>query len=265
MTTWVTTGSGLSGWMRKGSVPATSLPGTDFWARALRVACWAEGGFIDAAQCYDAAILTAGPIQATARFGTLQKMLAAIPDELLRGHLADAFRVSGLSLRRSPASFVSGLDVVATEVMLRQHLLGGCNGRSWSETQKEHALRWVDGLGQLCADRDVLPYIARASVDELRVYALPEAWAILTATPVAGAAYAGQPVAPPTTPDKRRAAACYIAFSINNPRGAVALLKQNGADADAMMLGAAKAGPWPPTFATRVSRTAAALAREDWR
>lgn len=253
---WVRYGE-RHGWMLTGSVPASKLAGADFWAQAVRVACIAEGGHVDMVQCYDAGIMSAGPLGFTAAFGTLAALLAAMPPAKLVERLGGLFAGQCMGLRTDPAlgppAFVRGL-VPMTADELRGVFLGGSDGVTWDEDQKEVARLWTVALGDLLADPATFRSTSSAATKTLRSYLGAEAAQLL--------AFSGSN--PPTLTALRRAAACFLSYAVNNPRGALRLLKAAGPDADRMLEIAAHGGAWPETFAQRTGRTRAALAAETW-
>lgn len=243
--------------MVTGAVPASKLAGGDFWTMAVRVACAAEGGHVDMVQCYDAGILSAGPLGFTVAFDTLPKLLAEIARSTLAQYLGDCFAERAICLQSDPAHgaprFVRGLRPLS-KTELREVFLGGSNGITWTNEQKQIAFDWVVAFNALLADPSTHRATARASGKVLSSYVTPEAAQLL--------AFAGSN--PPSPPMLRRAAACFLSYAVNHPRGAGRLLKAAGGDADRMMEIASHPGAWPETFAQRTGRTRAALAAEAW-
>lgn len=247
---WVRYGT-RHGWLWRGVVPARELAGATFWAQAARVTCIAEGGNVDMVQCYDAGIFTAGPLGATAAFGTLAKLLADIPANLREQHLGELCEERGLSF---DGTFRMGLRA-ATADDLKRVFLGNGDETTWGPEDPEAVLarRWVEAFAALLADPAALRGIALASGKTLQAYLVPEAAQLL-----------GTVQNPGLAPANPRAVACFLSFAINNPRGALRVLKAAGPDADRMLDVASHPGSWPDTFPQRVGRTRAALAAETW-
>lgn len=252
---WVKYGE-QHGWLYRGEVPARELVGSTFWERAARVACIAEGGNIDMVQCYDRAVMSAGPLGANVVSGTLAQLFAAMPRDVLARHLNELFRAANLGLdTANPVApiFTWGLTVAEPEVLTQAFLLGG-DPKTWqpSDETAQHALRWVRALGALLADPAARRALTAATVAMLRQYldpkiAAPRGWSD-TGTPAA-----------------RKALACWLSFAINNPRGARVLAEASPrSDAEGLLLTAMNGGSWPATFGQRVGRTRAALDAEAW-
>lgn len=241
---WVRYGN-RHGWLWSGTVKAAALAGNDFWSKAARVVCAAEGGNVDMVQCYDAGIFTAGPLGATAAFGTLAKLLADIPENLLVTHLGAMFEERCLGF--AGGTFRVGLRAATVDDLRRAFLGGTEDVTMWQATDPEAiiARRWVEAFAALLADPAALRGIAVASGKTLMGYLPVEARMLL-----------------PTV--HNQATACFLAFAINNPRGAMRLLRAAGPDADRMLDVASQRGAWPDTFPQRVSRTRAALNAEQW-
>lgn len=243
--------------MTIGVVPASSLAGGDFWTQATRVACTAEGGHVDMVQCYDAGIMSAGPLGFTAAFGTLAILLAEQPSALLETCVGDLFAERCMGLRTDPArgqpAFVRGVRQMTHDELV-EAFLGGSNGIEWTEDQRKLAHKWTVSLQVMLSQPASLRSTANAASKTLRTYLNAEAARLL--------AFTGQQ--PPSLLQLRRAAGCYLAYAVNNPRGALRLLKAAGPDADRMLEIAARPGAWPETFAQRTGRTRAALATETW-
>lgn len=254
---WQTYGE-FEGWQWEGVVPASVLVGESWAHKALRVVTAAEGGMVDMVQCYDAGIMTAGPLGATARFGTLQALLGEIPRPVLQTHLGKMFEEAGVGLHVAPgmqAVFTRGLRPVIEPAELREVFFAGSDGKRWNGEQMDFAERWVRGLAATMAD--AAGAIARASIRTLEAYLAPARKMIL--------------------PDDlqhaptRKAAACWVAFAINNPAGAKRLLAATTRrppylTADDLLQEAQKgaAAGYPATFAQRVTRTRRALDAERW-
>lgn len=270
---WQTYGE-FSGWQWEGVVPARVLVGETWEQKALRVVTAAEGGMVDMVQCYDAGIMTAGPLGATARFGTLQALLGFMPRERLQGHLGALFEEAGVGLHTShapggvQATFTKGLRPITEERELRELFMAGSDGKAWNGEQVDYAEQWVRGLAALLADSAAVGAISTASVATLRTYLAP-ARSALGWTPVFPGA---NELLPPTDPAVRRFAAAWIAFAVNHPRGARRMLDALGGrahphlPAEALLREAQKgpAGGYPATFPQRVNRTLRALDAEHW-
>ena len=252
---WVTYGV-RHGWMWRGTIPAKELQGASFAVQATRVACTAEGGCIDAVQCYDTGIMTAGPIGATAMFGALARLLAEIAAPVRERHLGALCESRHLGLREgaNPA-FTVGLRT-ATKDELRKAFLGDSDQAHWEreDAEAQLALEWTVALAELMGDLEARRAIATASAKTILGYLAPAAAKILGCDATAIS----------ERPAVRRAIACHLAFAINNPRGALAVLQLSGPDADRMLDVASQSGPWPVTFPQRVTRTRVALAAEVW-
>jgi hypothetical protein len=254
---WVKYGE-RHGWLITGALPANRLSGGDFWSQASRVACAAEGGQVDMVQCYDAGIMTAGPLGFTAATETLPKLFAEMPRPVLAHHLGDRFAAHGIGLQSNPAHgvprLVRGLRPLSL-IEQREVFLGGSNGIEWTEEQQRIAFDWVVAINALLTDPATLRATAQAAGKLLSGYVAQEAATLL------GFA---SPYSPPSQTGLRRAAACYLAYAINHPRGALRLLKAAGPDAERLMELAQHAGAWPETFAHRTRRLRAALDAETW-
>lgn len=251
---WVRYGND-HGWLHRGSIPAKELIGATFWAQAARVACAAEGGNLDMVQCYDAGVFTAGPLGATIASGALARFLADIPMNLLVTHLGALAERYGLGFCASDREFKIGLRTATIED-LRRVFVGGSTFYAWHPTDPAalQAREWVEAFAALLADPAARRGIGIASAQVVAGYLDSAASSIFNATRVGEIMPASM----------RRPAACYLAFAINNPRGAARLLAMAGADADKMLDTASRPGPWPDTFAQRVGRTRAALDAEAW-
>lgn len=263
---WVRYGN-RHGWQITGNVPAAALrvgSGDDFWTKALRVACAAEGGHADAVQCYDAGVMTAGPLGCTATSGTLADLLAEIPEaareyfigRLLREQCAElVVRFEG-DRNRSYLRRTIGPDGASLNaVECRSVFLGGSDGVAWSDEQKQLALDWTNALHAMLRAPDVGDCVVGASARILRSY-----------MPFRAAGRFGFVVGqPPASAVRREAAACFLAFAINNPVGAVELIdKVSELTADTILIAASNEGGLPSTFKQRVGRTTTALAAESW-
>lgn len=242
------------GWRWTGTVPARDLLGATFWAQAARVACVSEGGMLDSVQCYDAGIFTAGPLGATALTGTLGSFLADIPGPTLAAHLGPLGEQHGLGFCAGERAFKIGFRT-ATADDLRRVFLGNGDQLVWkdADAQALQARAWVVAFASLLSDPIARRGIGIAAARLIREYL----------------GSAGQPVFMPggafeVPRHMQRACACYLAFAINNPKGAARLLSIAGADADKMLDVASAPGPWPNVFASRVGRTRTALAAEAW-
>lgn len=248
---WVRYGD-RHGWMAHGGVPAKALAGATFWTQAARVTCIAEGGCVDMVQCYDAGIFTAGPLGATAAFGTLGKLLVDVPPNLREQHLGEMCEERCLGYDGN--TFRIGLRV-ATADDLRRVFTGNADLRAWGREDPEAVIarRWVEAWGALLADPAALRGIGVACGRMLQAY-----------LPATAATKLGFSVSVNPSASARRATATFLSFSINNPKGALRVLDAAGADADRMLDAASRPGAWPDTFPQRVARTRAALAAESW-
>lgn len=259
----------LSGWVEWGKRDAAKLPGVDFWSRAVRVAAAAEGGKVDMVQCYDAGIMTAGPLGATARFGWLQRLLAKClesdaqrfietmqpamfpTDGLISVVLPDPKVPTGYSMRSCEAVE----HVATTDAALRSIFLGGSDGMKWDDEQKLVARRWVECLAMLLSG----PFDA-VVVDECRHALMRFAKPAENLLEFDAAGYTTQ----------QQLGACFLAYAVNNPNGALRMLKavlrtmsDRHAGAASQMLALAASGEYgPATFKERTARTRAALKRE---
>ncbi len=256
---WVKYGD-RHGWLWRGVVGSRALMGGDFWAQAVRVTCAAEGGNVDMVQCYDAGIMTAGPLGATAAFGSLAKLVAEIPSELRDRYLGDLFHFADLGLREAPsAGFTKGIRS-ATEAELVDAFLAGGDQHTWTADMlsASQARDWVVAFAALLADPAAMRSISSASCKTLMGFLTSDASKILGAGAILGSTCAGSSIA------SRRATAAFLAFAVNNPKGALAVLRAAGCDADRILDVASGAGAWPSTFPQRVARTRAALDAETW-
>lgn len=251
---------GFAGWQWEGTVPPSVLVGQSWEVKAVRVVAAAEGGKVDMVQCYDAGIMTAGPLGATVRFGTLQALLGAIPLHVLQRHLGGVFEEAGVGLQLAPgmsAVFTRGLRPLTDLAELRDVFFAGSDGKAWNGEQVDFAERWVRGLAALLQDPASHPAVTAASVNTMMGYLHPARGAL-------GWTQAHQV---PPTPELRKAAACWVAFAINNPTGAQRLLQAAGARgllSAESLLSEAQAPGYPTTFAQRVGRTRRALDAETW-
>lgn len=214
---------GYLGWAHYGTRKASELlPGEDFWSKAVRVAASAEGGKVDAVQCYDSGIMTAGPLQATAKFHYLQHLLATC-------YNADN---EGFVKCMIPAMYTDNADPIypllpnpkvpggwsiclpdgtpaITNAQLQKVFLGGSNGRAWSSPQKAHAKQWVECLTELlqCFDAEV---------------AIHSGWLLRRFfSEKARQQIAGLEL---DEVERDRLTACHLAYSINNPASAQRIL-----------------------------------------
>jgi hypothetical protein len=251
---WVKYGD-RRGWLWRGTVPAREMTGATFWVQASRVACVAEGGCLDMVQCYDAAIMTAGPLGANAISGTLPRLLREIPPVTLEAHLGDLFDARHMGLDMTLSTFTKGLRKATTDD-LRLVFLDGADIRTWhyDDPAALVAREWVVRLARMLADPCTRRAVGTATAAMLRGYASAEA----------RNAFCLVGTTEPPDPRGRRGYAAWLSFAINNPKGAAALLKMAGADADRLLDVASQPGPWPNTFAQRVGRTRAALDAEAW-
>lgn len=256
---WQVYGS-FEGWQWEGTVLPRVLVGQSWGVKAVRVVAAAEGGKVDMVQCYDAGIMTAGPLGATARFGTLQAMLGAIPMHVLQQHLGDVFEEAGVGLHVAPgvsAVLTRGLRPVTDLAELQDVFFAGSDGRAWNGEQVDFAERWVRSLAALLQDPASHPGVTTASVNTLMRYVQPAKEAL---------GWSAMHPEPPT-PEGRKAAACWGAFAINNPTGAQRLLqaaRARGALSAESLLSEAQAPGYPATFPQRVGRTRRALDAEAW-
>lgn len=250
---WVRYGD-LHGWLHRGSIPAKELVGATFWVQAARVACAAEGGNLDAVQCYDPGVFTVGPFRATAASGALALFLADIPSSILLAHLGPLCERYGLGFSAGEREFKIGLRT-ATVDDLRRVFLGGADLVAWSADSPEaqRALAWVEAFASMLADPSARRGIGAATAKQVMAELGDEGAAVFGVGP-------GYEVAVPM----RRACACYLAFAMSHPKGAARLLRMAGPDADKMLDAANKPGPWPDIFPQRVGRTRAALDAEVW-
>lgn len=253
---WVKYGARY-GWQHVGTIPASKLPGADFWARAARVACAAEGGAIDMVQCYDAGILSAGPLGANVASGTLARLLDCITADVLAYYLGDLAEQHGLGLKNG--SFMLGLRP-ATTAQLHALFLGSTNENiqtTWTPETDEaaDAKEWVEALAELFADSRAQYGILQGTTRMIQTYTTREA----------NAAFGLSFVNAEPLIANERGYATWLAYAVNNPKGAERLLAAAGPDADSMLSVAAAGGAWPSTFASRTGRTRAALEAEVWR
>jgi len=158
---WVRYGN-RHGWMWRGVVPARDLAGATFLVQAARVTCIAEGGNVDMVQCYDAGIFSAGPLGATAAFGTLARLLADIPANLREQYLGELCEERCVGF--DGTTFRLGLRA-ATPDDLRRVFLANGDKTTWGPTDPEAiiARRWVEAFAAMLADPAALRGIALAS------------------------------------------------------------------------------------------------------
>lgn len=258
---------GFSGWAHWGTRRAAELlPGDDFWARAARVAAAAEGGRVDAVQCYDSAIMTAGPLQGTAAFHYLQHLLGNCWGYDPEGFIAcmtpamfDGNADPVVEVRQEPRSpsgwalFYPGRDEpLLSAQQLRAVFLGGSDGRTWTQPQRDHARRWVECLVELLGDHGGFDHVVvQHSGWLLRRFLDP-----LSRTQLAGLAVSERA--------RERLTACHLAYAINNPTGARRLLGATLAartPSAETYLGLARSAR-PDTFPKRVASTRARLDAE---
>jgi hypothetical protein len=216
----------------------------------------AEGGHVDMVQCYDAGIMTAGPLGFTALTGTLASLLALVPSNLLIKYLGVLFEERHVGLQTDPAygpAFVRGLYSMDVD-MRREVFLGGSDGVTWTDNQKDIAYAWVRAFRDLLCDPAAHRATTKAASTVLRTYLTPTAKTLL----------AFVLPNPPSAVALRRAAACFLGYAVNNPKGADRLLAASGPDAERMMEIAVHGGAWPATFGQRTPRLRAALNAEVW-
>jgi hypothetical protein len=260
MIKWTTYGN-YSGWVNWGSRASTQLKGTDFWAKAVRVVCDAEGGKVDMVQCYDAGIMTAGPLGATAKFGYLQRLLgkcleydgqrfidimhpAMYPlDGTISFVVPDERAPQGYALR----SAYNPSEPALTDKALRDIFLGGSDGKTWDGQAREDALRWIQALSELlggefdCVVLDECREVVKRFAEPMRVF-------------VSGkAAMPGE------------VQAVFVAYAVNNPAAAMKMLKrcyESKQLVQTMLLMAEHDAGLPNTFAQRTPAVRSALQRE---
>lgn len=242
---WVPYGKG-SGWVHWGTIPGASLCAANQsrWAKAVRVACAGEGGFVDMAQCYDAGVLSGGPLGANLASRTLDRLLGECllaDPEAFASHMHPAF---GKDLGIVHLYGVPRLQVYADQweepTSLSRLVFG--------DTPKEHSRPWVECLARLLQDPTFEDAIMVACIDTLArigVYGLGRV---------------------PLEPTREEAA--LLSFAVNNPAAAEVLWAAHGATRSPVLELAAtgKFGPkdakgarlWP----SRVSRTETALEAE---
>jgi len=281
--TWASYGK-RRGWAHWGERSALHLvvPGDEWMTKAVRVAAAAEGGKLDAVQCYDAGIMSAGPLQGTAAWGYLQRLLGRMQEhdfDRFANHVGEVlYQRSWSAIWEAPVGiFTRGgyafftldhhsdrQDPNDTRPELQKILLGGSDGVTWSKEQLDHAEAWVRALVGLLRDPWFEPVVAEESAWILRRFLWSKAVPYLERFESA--------------PGILRAA--YLAFAINHPAGALRLLKGTveglcdepleGAPSPSpdgavqYMLTAARARHYrtPNTFPARAKAIHTALARE---
>lgn len=250
---WTTYGK-MSGWVEWGARPVKELGGKDYWSKATRVCCAAEGGKIDMVQCYDGGIMTAGPLGATAKFGYLQLLLGKALEHggtkfidhmhramyPMEGTISFVVRVPGLDERYVMRSAYRPEADATSDMALRDIFLAGSDSITWSLEQKAVALRWVECLTNLLRDHDFDPVVLKVSEKMLRGFAggLPN--------------FMSQPV---------ELSIAFLAFAINHPAGAKRLINDANFDLDAMLrMAKLRSDRWPTTFIVRAPKIEKALA-----
>jgi len=226
--TWASYGK-RRGWAHWGEQSALRLvvPGDEWMTKAVRVAAAAEGGKLDAVQCYDAGIMSAGPLQGTAAWGYLQRLIGRMQAhdfERVADHIAEVmYERSWSAVWEAPVGvFTRGgyafytldrdsalQDPSDTRPELCRILLGGSDGVTWSKEQSDHAKAWVRALVGLLRDPRFAPVVAEESAWILRRFLWSKAVPYLERVE--------------SEPGVLRAA--YLAFAINHPAGALRLLK----------------------------------------
>lgn len=216
-----------SGWAHWGKNSALSLvvPGDEFATKAVRIAAAAEGGKIDAVQCYDTGIMSAGPLQGTARFGLLQRLLARMQRldfprfESYFGEIM--YERSWVAVWGSTEAFDArgkfafySLDDPTTPLKsmaeLERILLGGSDGRKWSRQQSGYAKAWMYPFVRILQDPVFLPCVANESAWIVQRYLHPKA----------------KPILDRIEPTPGLLRATYLSFAINHPAGALRLLRE---------------------------------------
>lgn len=226
--TWASYGK-RRGWAHWGEQSALRLtvPGDEWMTKAVRVAAAAEGGKLDAVQCYDAGVMSAGPLQGTAAWGYLQRLIGRMQAhdfERVTDHLGEIlYERSWSAIWEAPVgAFTRGgyafysldhetdrQDPNDTRPELCRILLGGSDGVTWNKEQSDHAKAWVRGLVGLLRDPTFAPVVADECAWILRRFLWSKAVPYLERVE--------------SVPGILRAA--YLAFAINHPAGALRLLK----------------------------------------
>lgn len=214
------------GWAYYGSRSTRALvvPGDEWATKALRVVAAPESGKVDAVQCYDAGVMSAGPFQATAHYGVLQRLLAMLQRAdfaLFERHVGEVLWQRSWSAvwgasdswdARGKYAFYS-LDAPETPLKaradLQRILLGGSDGVQWTRGQTAHAKAWVLSLVALLREESLWPTVARECAWMLGRYMHPGA----------------KPVLDRVEPEPGVLRAVYLQFAVNHPAGALRLLK----------------------------------------
>jgi len=220
------------GWMWAGEVGADRLVvAGDAWAtRAVRLTAHAEGGRADMVQCYDAGVMSAGPLQATARFGLLQRLLAriqavdfrrfeAVMGDVMYGRSAVAVWGSTPAWDARGAFAFFSLSDPTTPLKsrdeLEQILLGGSDGTAWLQDQAAWARHWVESLAMLLRQDWVIPVVAEECAFALGRFVSPEAEAILGRV----------------EPEPGVLRAVHASFAVNHPAAAMRVLAEAAKEA----------------------------------
>jgi hypothetical protein len=247
------------GWLYRGDADAEALLGVDTWIKYTRVAVTAIATKINSVHCYDRGILTVGPFGMNLADGSLQQALAHISPEARRQHLGMLFERHGIGFQTDPAC---GLPMITIGLRRAEHdeiavrVLGTDNmrGDAWTGESREVARRWVVAMARTFSDAAAVRGVAKAYSNHLR--------GAMTSAAITTLGFAG--TTPPSMVGLKRAAACYLAFAVEDGAAATRLLLAAGPDAERMMEMVTNPGPWPTTWAPRVGRVRAAIAKESW-
>jgi len=250
--TWVTLGP-VSGWLLRGSVPASVLPGGDFWSRAARVAVQAAGLRVDTVHTYSR-IISVGPFGANPVDGTLAALLVGVPRDVLVECCGAMAVTAGIGLAERPGPMLTRGFGAATERELLAAFVGGSDADTWSESQKGRALGWTVSFGAMLRHPGAHRALAETGATAVR--------SVLT--PALGSALAWEGAVPPRSREFAQASACALALAMVSPKGAQAVARACGPSAAAMLDALGRGGAWPAEFGALAPRLRAALDAETW-
>lgn len=242
---WIREADGAAGWFERGRCDARAVGGADYWAQAARVSVRALGRNVDTVNTLRA-VICVGPFAANPVDGSLVRLLARLPREVLVKHLGRVSEESGLGLATDPPGFTIGFRSADLDSIRAAFALGS-TPLQWSAGGMWRAKAWTDGFAAVLADEACRRSLGLAFGETTREVAAKLAlpWE-------------------PRTVDGQRALATVTAFARVHERGAAALARQVGPAPDALLAAAARPGAWPAQFAAIAPRMRGALALETW-
>lgn len=252
---WMRSASGHAGWVSDGAINPASVPAYGYWQKVARIAAKIEGRAFDYVSSatpfgfelgsFALPLLIDDKVKQHVRVGACA-LVGAVP----HGVIVDAFghvcEQRGIGFTRDCSAggpaFTRGVRCLRGDELI-EAMFGV--GTEWSAERMNAAREWANAFAHMMRHPAARSSIATTNAHAMRECALANG------------------AIEPRAQHEKRAVAVFVSFSVHAPQAAARLANLAGMDADRMLETAAKPGPWPETFQTRVPRLRAAMMNEE--